>query len=233
MDGESDDEELEEEEEERSDGDGASEIFEFLPSQTSHGLSKNFNEQLHLNNTGTDDMQTGSCVDADNNSEKHFECTANATEDKNGQHFTTSREAKDKIMLVDEEEDSRFFVKPDPITLAEGCTRISHIQNEEDMSLSDESLRKDKSDSGFKSGESTSHGGSQENLEERECYPDNDSADGAEMFQKGDRKHEDEKDISQISAMVWENFQKNLATEKEIASELSSGSCLMDVDIIM
>lgn len=212
LDGEFDDEESED------DVRSCSDIFEFLPSHNSADLPKHFDEQLQLSShCFTDLAHTSSC---DNHSINEKTPDSNNCSDSGLP--SSSDDRKEKDMQLDEED--RSYVKSQSSSLPKNCEKTCD-RDEEDMSEED-SAEKENGKSELK------HPRNRTILKDMQKAA-RDSTDDGIILEDEEAEDDIGKNIVEASSMIWENFQKLQATEKEIASELNSGSCLMDVDIIM
>ncbi|KAK7449147.1 hypothetical protein BaRGS_00040056 [Batillaria attramentaria] len=184
----------------QSDYDGSD--LEFIPSQMSKFLSKDFDKQLQLGTANVVDSGANSPGEDSGDGEQVVSSSVYSSPDEQTEKMISER--KDKS-------DSGINSKSSP---------SQSLERDELMSTSEDS-------DGMVKVSPPSYDTHQIALvEERE-----------ETMLMGEGRRNSElsckDDMRDVASMAWDSMQRVLTAEKEVMSELLSGSCLMDVDIIV
>ena len=236
----------------KSDVDSLSDILEFVPSQTSRLLSHNFDKQLQLG----DVFMAGDLLTTQETGDEVNNILDECGENRSQSGPASVEEREEKNMQTDEEVDKEEEGGRGNGDRTDSTVKLEPlISTEEDMSVSEVSENRNKSkqppdsksceqDLGFGVLQSKTGAESEERIDHQDSTDaDSGRPDSREDEKQGERspvsseddgKVEKDSGVEEYASMLWETMQRGVKEkEKEIMSELSSGSCLMDSDIIV
>lgn len=236
-----------------SDEDEISEIVEFIPpSQTSKFLAKDFRTQLNICSNAILENSQGKVSDGkDSRAEGERESSSPTPHDV----------GKEKMMQMNSDDDA-FWSSADRSPSFEsregkgsGDGRKTLTKMSSDEGLGESMTMSGSRSSDRKKSDTKSSLSPTSSLEQDELMSMSDGSDGKvkagspydlqrqgsqgegdreeSMVMGDERRGSDKVTAKDMATFVWDSMQRHLETEKEIMSEMLSGSCLMDLDIIV
>ncbi|KAK7090139.1 protein timeless-like [Littorina saxatilis] len=224
--------------ESRSDDDSVSDIFEFIPSQTSKFLSQNFHRQLQIGEAIIELGETAASLAAKQNT---ADCAFP------GEEGGASREGEENNMQTDD--DSTDWEQRGEACVSSTKAEPCHGGEENMLALLASDTGKSLQEDSISEHALTTHRATEDKVGRQLAGTSTDSGrpNSSQSDKPGERTPEEREEgvgkeedndsgVEEFAAMVWDNVETGGATssdEEKALSELSAGSCLMDGDIIV